>query len=75
MNNQLKYRRQAAYLSAILEFDSSKIPAKVRKALSYIEERLKLPLRSGSPEYQAIQDARSGVTVLRASIPKMASNW
>ena len=75
MNNQLIYRWQAAYLSAILEFDSSKIPAKVRNALSSIEERLKLPLLSGSPEYQAIQDAKSRITALRASIPKMAFNW
>jgi hypothetical protein len=75
MNNQLKYRWQAAYLSAILEFDSSKISAKVRKAISSIEERLKLPLISGSPEYQAIQDAKSGITVLKASIPKMVLSW
>jgi hypothetical protein len=73
MNKQLKYRWQVAYLSAILEFDSSKTPAKVRKALSSIEDRLKLPLISGSPNirYQAIQDAKSGITVLKASIPKM----
>jgi hypothetical protein len=75
MNNQLKYRWQAAYLSAILEFDSSKIPAKVKKALSSIEDRLKLPLILGSPEYRAIQDAKSGIAVLRASIPKMAPSW
>jgi hypothetical protein len=49
MNNQLKYRWQAAYLSAILESDSSKIPAKVRKARSSIEERLKLPLFQAAP--------------------------
>jgi hypothetical protein len=55
MNKQLKYRWQVAYLSAILEFDSSKTPAKVRKALSSIEDRLKLPLISGSPEYQNIR--------------------
>jgi hypothetical protein len=58
---QLKYRWQAAYLSAILEFDSSKIPAKVRKALSSIEDRLKLPLISGSPEYQNISYPRRQV--------------
>jgi hypothetical protein len=75
MNNQLKYRWQAAYLSALLEFDSSKIPAKVRKALSSIAERLNLPLISGSSEYQAIQDAKSAITVLRASIPKMGFSW
>jgi hypothetical protein len=75
MNSQLNYRWQAAYLSAILESDSSKIHAKVRKALSSIEERLKLPLISGSPEYQAIQDAKSGMAVLRASIPKRAFSW
>jgi hypothetical protein len=33
MNSQLKYRWQAAYLSAILEFNPSKMPAKVRKAI------------------------------------------
>jgi hypothetical protein len=49
MNNQLNYRWQAAYLSAILEFDSSKVPAKVRKARSSIEERLKLPLFRAAP--------------------------
>jgi hypothetical protein len=75
MNNQLKYRWQAAYLSAILEFNPSKVPAKVKKALSSIEDRLKLPLISGSPEYQAIQDAKSGITVLRASVPKMTLSW
>jgi hypothetical protein len=75
MNNQLKYRWQAAYFSAILEFNSSKMPAKVRKAVSSIEERLKLPLISGSPEYQAIQDAKSGITVLKASIPKIVLSW
>ena len=75
MNNQLNYRWQAAYLSAILEFDPSKVPAKVRTARSSIEERLKLPLISGSPEYQAIQDAKSGMAVLRASIPKPNFSW
>jgi hypothetical protein len=75
MNNQLRYRWQAAYLSAILEFNPSKMPAKVRKAVSSIEERLKLPLLSGSPEYRAIQDAKSGITVLKANIPKLAFGW
>ena len=75
MNNQLNYRWQAAYLSAILEFDPSKVPAKVRTALSSIEERLKLPLLSGSPEHRAIQDAKSGITVLKANIPKLAFGW
>ena len=75
MNNQLNYRWQAAYLSAILEFDSSKVPAKVRKARSSIEERLKLPLIPGSPEYWALHDAKSGIAVLRASIPNMTFSW
>jgi hypothetical protein len=75
MKNQLIYRWQAAYLSAILEFDPSKISAKVRQALAAIEERLKLPLVSGSPEYHAIQDAKSRITVLKANIPKMAFSW
>jgi hypothetical protein len=75
MNNQLRYRWQAAYLSAILEFDSSKIPVKARKALSSIEGCLKLPLISGSPEYRAIHDVKSGIAVLRASTPKMTLSW
>jgi hypothetical protein len=56
-----------------LEFEPSKVPAKVRKALSSIEERLKLPLLSGSAEYQALQDANSGTAALSASVPKMGS--
>ena len=72
MQNQLTYPWQTAYVSALMEFDPSKIAAKVREALSSIEDRLKLPLIFGALEYQAIQDARSGISVLKASIPKVA---
>jgi hypothetical protein len=72
MNNPLTYPWQLAYLSAMLEFDPSKIDAKIGEALSSIEERLKLPLIYGGLEYQAIQDARSGITVLQAGVPAFA---
>ena len=75
MKEQLIYRWQAAYLSAILEFDPLKISSKVRKALAAIEERLKLPLVSGSHEHHAIKDAKSRLAVLKANIPKMAFSW
>jgi hypothetical protein len=75
MDNLLIYPWQSAYSSALWEFDPSKIAARVRVALSSIEERLRLSLICGDPEYQAIQDARSGITVLKTSIPKMPFGW
>jgi hypothetical protein len=68
MSSQLHYPWQSAYLSAILEFDPVKISHRIDQAVRVIEARLKMPLEPNSLEHQAIEDARSGIAMLKATI-------
>jgi hypothetical protein len=63
-----KYWWQSAYLSAILEFDPFMVSCRIDQAVRIIEERMKMPLEPDSQEQQAIQDARSGIAMLKATI-------
>jgi hypothetical protein len=69
---QIQYWWQSAYLSAILEFDPVMVSYRLDQAARIIEERMKLPLEPGSQEHQAIQDARSGIAMLKATITERA---
>ena len=68
MSAQIQYWWQSAYLSAILEFDPVIVFYRIDQAARIIEERMKMPLEPDSQEHQAIQDARSGIAMLKATI-------
>jgi hypothetical protein len=68
MSTQINYWWQSAYLSAILEFDPVQVSYRIDQAVRVIEERMKMPLEQGSPEHQALEDARSGIAMMKATI-------
>jgi len=68
MSPEIHYPWQSAYLSAILEFDPIKISYRIDQAVRVIEERMKMPIEAGSLEYQALQNARSGIAMIKATI-------
>jgi len=68
MSTQTQYWWQSAYLSAIIEFDPVMVSYRIDQAARIIEERMKMPLEQDSQEHQAIQDARSGIAMLKATI-------
>jgi hypothetical protein len=55
-------------LSAILEFDPVQVSYRIDQAVRVIEERMKMPVEPGSQEHQALQDARSGIAVMKAKL-------
>jgi hypothetical protein len=59
------YRWQTPYDSAVLEADVAQIPARVKEALSAIEERLRSCIEYGSPEHRAIEDARRSLAAMK----------
>jgi hypothetical protein len=67
MSAQVQYWWQSAYLCAILEFDPFMVSYRIDQAVRIIEERMKMPLEPDSREQQAIQDARSGIAMLKAT--------
>ena len=64
----INYWWQSAYLSAILEFDPIKVSYRIDQAVSLIQERMKMPLEPDRLERQALEDARSGIAMLKATI-------
>jgi hypothetical protein len=74
MNNSALYSWQAAYVSAVLEFDPKTISIKVQEAVRAIHERMKRPIKLGGWEHRAIQEARTGIAMLTAEIDKEFSN-
>jgi hypothetical protein len=66
MNSQTVYRWQTPYDSAVLEMDTTRIPTRVKEALSAIEERLRSCIEYGSVEHRAIEDARRALATLKA---------
>jgi hypothetical protein len=67
-STQIQYWWQSAYLSAILEFDPVKVSYRIDQAVRIIEERMKMPLEPGSQEHQALEDARSGIAMMKSTI-------
>ena len=74
MNNSATYPWQAAYLSAILEFEPKRLSAKIKEAVRVIHERMKAPIQFASQEYQAIQDALRAIGVLCADTHNLHLN-
>jgi hypothetical protein len=68
MNDPLTYPWQAAYVSAFLELNPARAPEKLHLALRAIQNRLRDQLERDSDEFQALQDAREGIEMLRAGI-------
>jgi hypothetical protein len=68
MNNPLTYPWQTAYVSAFLELNPARAPEKLHTALRAIQERMREPLERDSDEFQALQDARQGIEMLKAGI-------
>jgi hypothetical protein len=68
MSPEIHYPWQSAYLSAILEFDPIKVSYRIDQAVRVIEERMKMPIEVAGLEYQALQDARSGIAMMKATI-------
>jgi hypothetical protein len=74
MNKVAIYSWQAAYVSAILEFEPKRLSAKIKEAVRLIHERMKDPIQSASQEYQAIQDALGAIGVLSAGAANLRLN-
>jgi hypothetical protein len=53
------------YLDAVFETDEAKIPIRVYEAIAAIEQRLLRPMEACSSEGIALQDAQSGIPVLK----------
>jgi hypothetical protein len=64
----INYWWQSAYLSAMLEFDPVQVHHRINQAVRVIEERIKMPRQPDSLEHQALEDARSGIAMLKAAI-------
>jgi hypothetical protein len=68
MSTQINYWWQSAYMSAILEFDPVRVSYRIDQAVRVIEERMKMPLQQGSAEHRALEDARLGIAMMKATI-------
>jgi hypothetical protein len=60
------YLWQDVYMSAVLETDDALMPTRIYEALAAIEQRLLSPIEVDSEEHRAIEDAQSGLLMLRA---------
>jgi hypothetical protein len=66
VNNPEMYIWQTAYVSAILETDTSKLIGRIAEARQAIEHRLVNPIQINSPEHLAIKAAWKGLLTLKA---------
>jgi hypothetical protein len=62
----INYTWHAALWSAILELDPNKVSRRLDEATRAIDERMKMPIEPDDSEHQAIQEARSGIAMLKA---------
>jgi hypothetical protein len=62
----INYTWHSALWSAILELDPGKVARRLDEATRAIDERMKLPNEPDDSEHQAIQEARTGIAMLRA---------
>ena len=62
----INYTWHSALWSAILELDPNKVSRRLDEATLAIDERMKMPIEPDDSEHQAIQEARSGIAMLRA---------
>ena len=62
----VNYTWHSALWSAILELDLNKVARRPDEATRAIDERMKMPVEPDDLEHQAIQEARSGIALLRA---------
>jgi hypothetical protein len=62
----INYTWHAALCSAILELDPNKVSRRLDEATRAIDERMKMAIEPDDSEHQAIQEARSGIAMLKA---------
>jgi hypothetical protein len=62
----VNYTWHSALWSAILELDPNKVARRLDEARRAIDERMKMPVELDDLEHQAIQEARTGIAMLRA---------
>jgi hypothetical protein len=62
----INYTWHAALWSAILELDPNKVSRRLDEATRASDERMKMPIEPDDSEHQAIQEARSGIAMLKA---------
>jgi hypothetical protein len=62
----INYPWHAVLWSAILELDPNKAAHRLDEATRVINDRMKMPVGPDELERQAIQEARSGIAMLRA---------
>lgn len=68
MKNRTTYPWQAAYKAAISERDDSRIPFRVYKAVTAIEQELRSPV--DSEEERALRKAQAAISILEAERDK-----
>jgi len=61
----INYTWHSALWSAILELDPNKVSGRLDEATRAIDERMKMPSGPDEIEHQAMQEARSGIALLR----------
>jgi hypothetical protein len=62
----INYTWHSALWSAILELDPNKVSHRLDEATRAIDDRMKMPIEPDDLEHQAIQEARSGIAMLKA---------
>jgi hypothetical protein len=62
----ISYTWHSALWSAILELDPNKVCHRLDEATRAIDERMKMPIEPDDSEHRAIQEARSGISMLKA---------
>jgi hypothetical protein len=63
----INYPWHSVLWSAILELDPNKATHRLDEATRVINDRMKMPVGPDELERQAIQEARSGIAMLRAA--------
>jgi hypothetical protein len=66
LNGLINYPWHSVLWSAILELDPNKAAHRLDEATRIINERMKMPVGPDDLEREAIQEARSGIAMLRA---------
>ena len=63
------YAWQQPYIQAAMEIDPTKMPYRLKEAISSIEQRLLAPIEQDSDEHRAILNTSFGIAVLMKERP------